>query len=1348
MKLRNCIVLLAAMSGLFSTVFADDYFQFDGNTGMQFYKDGANLSGMKGSSDFANFTYEAWIYPDNLDHDMHIIDGESSWDISNFVLKSDGSLLFKSDFLPYGDFSKHTQTVQSVAGVVSTGEWSHVAVSFSKDSSPRRLNFCVNGVAVATVDDSDVDSSRTTMWDRQVSYIGQNHGGGNKFEGKMRDVRLWGVAKNEAEILASKDSVLVGDEAGLVAWLQMNQKVGEDVVTLGSNTGLKTKVVGAAMWGGDSVVSNCAYINDGEYVTVADSDPSTFNFNYNDQSKAMAISTWIQTKATSGTIFSRITTPGSDQAGYSAMLRGDGLVDLVFDGWSGSDDIVTAVPINDGKWHHFAVVLNGQKISVYVDGIIDIEHVDQDYDDGVSNSKPLTIGANEDGSNPLVGALADFRIYQDNGAGNSLIAKEDVQAIMADSSNSVSVSNVDLVLQLQFIDNLNNSVANDISTGTGSVEYLDHFTYPEAAPLNLAVSNISAAGFDISWDPVAGATSYQLDIGLTSDYSIKLNGYAAFELAGTSISIASEVMGNLYVRVRAITASGYSAYNVANFTKSDGGAYSLPSGWNYNSRWRISKVVTSEAAVNLVNNPNTENDSYLDFSDNFSFKAHDSSTFALTVGVPDNWCGGKIWIDWNDDGLFDDASAEYVGEIGVLDGVNGTGSEVTVPIVVPDQASLPPLPLTTRMRIMVSDIGQLNAVNFVPMGTNASFISNGGQVQDYSITVVRGRYYVDGEMSDDSGDGASWGSAKNLLASAIALAAPDNAKVFVKSTSDNYSVTSNISIPANVKVYGGFAGTEASDDERVTLTKSYPWQFANPTVLDGTGFSSNRMVTMGSNAVFDGFTVQNGGDGGIQIDGSGAEISNCVIQNISRVAANNRGCAVSIGQGYGKSVIRNSLIHNNEFSGTSGSYPNHSGVAVGSGVNDGSPFDVVGCAITNNRSEISPVFWCRTDNVNVYNSLIAYNEKTNASDTRGIISDNHSGGWKTRFYNCTIVKNVNKNKTDLKLCQDATASNTVFWSNGSHPLGTVSLDNNNATEEPATGTNIQLSADNMTGTNPPQFKAIAVAEAGYQENYVDSDFSVLEGSALIDKGDNDSISDYSFDLYGNDRTIPIVEGGESLVDIGAYEFDFSSSPAIGLEFVQDGKQLTWNVAEELGVKEYRIVNVETGVVVDIVQAGKAPYSYELDQNIAVKLVTVDFNGFTQSYLPADGSKIRVVYELAEGWNLIAMPGANADVTDLETVVSGGIWGWNGTAYEIVSVPIVGKAVWVFAPNNVEAIVEADMVEAELELQPGWNMVGPTVNMEIPPAAYAVYAWDESYWDILHENSVLMQGIGYWIFVVP
>ncbi len=210
--------------------------------------------------------------------------------------------------------------------------------------------------------------------------------------------------------------------------------------------------------------------------------------------------------------------------------------------------------------------------------------------------------------------------------------------------------------------------------------------------------------------------------------------------------------------------------------------------------------------------------------------------------------------------------------------------------------------------------------------------------------------------------------------------------------------------------------------------------------------------------------------------------------------------------------------------------------------------------------------------------------------------------------------------------------------------------------------------------------------------------------------------------------------------------EFDTTPAIGLEVAQTGIELSWTVEEEIGIKEFQVVNAATEEVLEtIVATGEGSYSTTLAKGVEAKLVVVDNSGYTQTFVPADGNKVKAVYDLSEGWNLIAMIGDNADISALKGVTEGDIWTWDGTAYEKVAAPKACQGLWVYASKPVQAVVTADKSDADISLQSGWSLVGPTENMEIPEEAHTVYGWNDIYQNIAAEDGILIQGIGYWIF---
>ena len=201
---------------------------------------------------------------------------------------------------------------------------------------------------------------------------------------------------------------------------------------------------------------------------------------------------------------------------------------------------------------------------------------------------------------------------------------------------------------------------------------------------------------------------------------------------------------------------------------------------------------------------------------------------------------------------------------------------------------------------------------------------------------------------------------------------------------------------------------------------------------------------------------------------------------------------------------------------------------------------------------------------------------------------------------------------------------------------------------------------------------------------------------------------------------------------------------------QKDDTLSWVINNETDVKQYRIVNKTTGEIIDTIEFDVNLNGYYLVENLQegsqFMLVIVDKSGDEQRFTPIRSHTVEVDYYLEEGWNLIAMPGLNPDLTELREATVGNFWGWSGSHYEPVTEPTVGKAIWVFAPDKPKVLITAEFEPVKLNIGLGWNMVGPTVDMRIPSGVHTVFGWNGMYQNIANQG-IILQGVGYWIFYI-
>ena len=164
---------------------------------------------------------------------------------------------------------------------------------------------------------------------------------------------------------------------------------------------------------------------------------------------------------------------------------------------------------------------------------------------------------------------------------------------------------------------------------------------------------------------------------------------------------------------------------------------------------------------------------------------------------------------------------------------------------------------------------------------------------------------------DDANSGESWAQAKRTV-SAAAAAAVAGDEIWVA----RGVYQENVILKGGTKLYGGFAGTENTLDERPSFPRPQP--DPNETVLDGGHI--DRVITVflteTEAVVIDGFTIRNGSQadygGGVYCVSAPLQIENCIITGC---VAQIRGGGICFGSG---ARIRNCVITHNEALGGGG----------------------------------------------------------------------------------------------------------------------------------------------------------------------------------------------------------------------------------------------------------------------------------------------------------------------------------------------------------------------------------------------------------------------------------------------
>lgn len=170
-----------------------------------------------------------------------------------------------------------------------------------------------------------------------------------------------------------------------------------------------TSLMNSPAWTTGRYGSALSFAGSDQHLTRAD-DP---DFDFADDAD-MTLTAWFKhtTASAQEVILSKY-----NEAGYKIIMESDGDITCALDYdaiWTPTDSVTsTAATYDDGNWHYATCVkIGASSLSLYIDGVLITTNPSITATNTLTNSDPLYIGINADGtSNDFIGSLDDVKIY-------------------------------------------------------------------------------------------------------------------------------------------------------------------------------------------------------------------------------------------------------------------------------------------------------------------------------------------------------------------------------------------------------------------------------------------------------------------------------------------------------------------------------------------------------------------------------------------------------------------------------------------------------------------------------------------------------------------------------------------------------------------------------------------------------------------------------------------------------------------------------------------------------------------------------------------------------------------------
>ncbi|MBL7699082.1 MAG: T9SS type A sorting domain-containing protein [Chitinophagaceae bacterium] len=293
-------------------------------------------------SNNTSYTKEAWIY---------VTTAASS---RNIVSSANAPFWINAGQLSAGHGGNYSQVVDP--SIITLNKWTHVAVTYNSATTTMRLYR--DGTLVAT------NTSVASNYSSEATYIGSHAGASSFLQGTVDEVRIWNVARTQAQLKQNLLYPPANNASGLVAYYKLNDATGSNATN--STGGTNGTLQNAPSWQLGPARYAAAGLNfDGtdDVVNIADN-------NSLDITAAITLEAWVY--ATKNTGIQNVVAKSSQAInnGYIFPRTDNGWTNTVmYLHIGGSWRTLSAAYPSLNIWHHLAATYDGSMMRIFIDGV-------------------------------------------------------------------------------------------------------------------------------------------------------------------------------------------------------------------------------------------------------------------------------------------------------------------------------------------------------------------------------------------------------------------------------------------------------------------------------------------------------------------------------------------------------------------------------------------------------------------------------------------------------------------------------------------------------------------------------------------------------------------------------------------------------------------------------------------------------------------------------------------------------------------------------------------------------------------------------------------------------------------